>query len=102
MTVLLDLPGTCVTSPCHQQFIPGIPRRKVKSEKKTHNPVSSAFMRQNVVQDSWVWRVENKRYQNAPSWHRFSNMEPEAVTGGSPLPSLQLAVFVSSAQGNNR
>lgn len=33
MTVLLDLPGPCVTSPCHKQVTPGIPRREVKSEK---------------------------------------------------------------------
>lgn len=58
-------------------------------------------MRQNVLWQSWVCRVEDKKHENVLSWQHFSKVETQMITRGSPLPSLQLVALVS-AQGNNR
>lgn len=56
-------------------------RGQIKTKNSFYPP-----MRQNVLQQSWVWRVENKKHENALSWHHFSKVETQMMTRGSPLP----------------
>lgn len=62
MTVFLDLPGLCVNSLCHKQVTLDILRREVKTKKNRFFPP----MRQNMLWQSWVWRVENKKTWKIP------------------------------------
>jgi len=58
-------------------------------------------VRQNVLWHSWAWRVENKRHEIVLSCHHFSKMEPETVTGWSPLLCWQHLLAVHKVTTGN-